>query len=217
MDVAAPSEHHVTTLAQLGAIYREPSKRAADKRTHTIDEVTARVLHTSPFFLLATADETGRCDVSPRGGPPGQLVVLDERRVAFPDLNGNNLVDSLRNMIANPFAGLLVITPGTDETLRLDGAVTLTTDPEILALWDGLLRQPKLAVVITLEDAFFHCAKSFRRAEIWNPESWTRFADLPDPTEMLLAHTGAAERPDVLRTALEASYEADLDHDRPVT
>jgi len=208
-------KHHITKLEQLAELYRAPSKRVSTKQTQTIDEVTARFLHASPFFLLATADEAGRCDVSPRGGPPGQLVVLDERRVAFPDLNGNNLVDSLRNIIANPHAGLLIITPGNDETLRLNGTATLTTDPDVLSLWDGELRRPKLAIVITLEDAFFHCAKSFRRAELWEPESWMRFADLPDPVTMLQAHTNGEDDPATARAGLEDSYRADLEQDQP--
>ncbi len=133
----------ITTQEQLRELYRTPSKLVQAKKTAVIDATTREIVEASPFFLLATADADGRCDVSPRGGPPGQLIVLDEHRVAFPDLSGNNLIDSLSNIVDNPQAGLLVLTPGTDETLRIDGRATISVDPELLDRWADQLRTPK--------------------------------------------------------------------------
>ena len=42
--------------------------------------------------------------------------------MAIPDLNGNNLIDTLRAIVATGRAGLLVTVPGKDETIRINGA-----------------------------------------------------------------------------------------------
>jgi PPOX class probable FMN-dependent enzyme len=141
------------------------------KRDHLDDGLRA-ILGASPFLLLATADGHGRCDVSPRGGPPGFVKPIDDRHVAIPDLNGNNLLDSLRNIVTNPHAGLLVVVPGQHETLRIDGPAYLTDDDDVLDRFVDELRRPKLAVVVETAAVYTHCAKSFRRGRVWDPASW---------------------------------------------
>ncbi len=212
----SPSDAHaITTLDQLRTLYRQPSERVKAKKTDRIDAVTRRFIDASPFFLLATSAPDGTCDVSPRGGPAGQLLVLDDRRVAFPDLSGNNLLDSLTNLVMNPRAGLLVLRPGTDETLRIDGTVELSTAPELLQRWDEKVRRPKLAVVITVEHTFIHCAKAFRRGGVWAPDSWPEAADGPDPIEMFMEHTGTSGDVAALRVAADADYAAALADELP--
>ncbi len=207
--------HRLDSLEQLEALYRTPSASVLAKKSSVIDDAAATIIDASPFFLVATSDGEGNCDVSPRGGPPGQLSVLGTSTIAFPDLSGNNLIDTLRNIVANPCAGLLVLTPGTDETLRVNGRASISTDPELLARWDDLVRRPKCAVVIEVDDMFLHCAKAFRRGEVWNPESWGRFDDLPDHAESFLAATGLAVGLSEVRAGLEASYAHDLANDQP--
>jgi PPOX class probable FMN-dependent enzyme len=198
----------VTTIEQLRTLYREPSARVLHKKASTIGPETAARLAASPFVLLATADENGACDVSPRGGPPGMIAVLDEQTVALPDLGGNNLIDSLTNIVKNPHAGLLVITPGNDETVRIDGAAELRTDDHILDHWNGLFRRPKLAVVITVTSVFIHCAKAFRRSQLWNPETWT--IETPDACALLNEHVGGGLDLAEMRASLDESYIAEL-------
>ncbi len=208
--------HRLHSIDDLQALYRAPSAMVEAKKTTAIDPAAAAIIGSTPFFLLATSDRNGNCDVSPRGGPPGQLRVLDESTLAFPDLSGNNLIDSLRNIIDNPHVGLLVLTPGTDETLRVNGRASITTDPDLLGGWDELVRRPKCAVVIEIDDLFLHCAKAFRRGEVWQPESWGRFESLPDHAESFLTATGMAVELDAVRAGLEASYADDLAKERPV-
>lgn len=202
-------------MEQLRELYRQPSERVQAKKTADIDELTKEVIERSPFFLFATSSADGSCDVSPRGGPPGQVRLLDGRRLAFPDLNGNNLLDSLTNIIENPRAGLLLLTPGRDETLRVDGSAHLSTDPEILALWDDELRTPKLAVVVDIESCFMHCAKAFRRAELWDPATWTRYGDLPDYIALFLNHLGTDGDVEEIRDSMEEIYADELAMDLP--
>lgn len=198
----------ITSMEQLRELYREPSNRVRAKKASTIGPETAGRLAASPFVLLATADRNGACDVSPRGGPPGMIAVLDERTVALPDLGGNNLIDSLTNIVENHHAGLLVITPGSDETVRIDGAAELRTDDDILDHWDGLFRRPKLAVVLTVESVFIHCAKAFRRSQLWNPETWN--AEAPDACSLFNEHVGGGLDLAETRAALDESYATEL-------
>ncbi len=207
-------EHDITTLDQLRSLYREPSERVKAKKGDTINGATERFVNTSTFFCLATSSAEGGCDVSPRGGPAGQIKILDEgRSVAFPDLIGNNLIDSLTNIVSNPWAGLLVLVPGSDETLRIDGPARLTMDPDVLSLWDDELRQPRVAVVVEVASVFMHCAKAFRRGEVWQPDSWASMADTDVP-EMFNDITGTDMDPAEMRSWLEAGYADHLEGER---
>jgi PPOX class probable FMN-dependent enzyme len=162
----------ISTVAELEALYPSPAPRTLTKIRDHLDAGFVTLVESSPFVLLATADAEGRCDVSPRGGPPGFVKVLDANHVALPDLNGNHLLDSLRNLLVNPHAALLVMLPGQDETLRVEGVAHITTDDEVLDLFVDELRRPAVAVVIDVVSAYTHCAKAFRRGRVWSPESW---------------------------------------------
>ena len=206
----------VGSAEELGALYRQPSKLVQAKKVRRLDEVTRAFVAASPFCLLSTADADGRCDVSPKGGPPGFVKVIDDDRVAVPDLNGNNLIDSLRNIVANGHAGLLVLVPGKDETLRIDGRAVVTTDPAVLDLWDDELRRPKVAVGIEVDAAFIHCAKAFRRGRVWDPAAWVELAGAPDGCDLIVSHLGLEQSPTELRASFEQGYEKGLAEDRPV-
>jgi len=207
--------HDITTLDQLRSLYRAPSARVVAKKGDTIDGSTATFVARSTFLCLATSNADGGCDVSPRGGPAGQLKVIDGgRAVALPDLSGNNLIDSLTNIVANPNAGLLVMVTGSDETLRIDGAARLTTDPEILGLWSDELRAIKVAIVIDVSSVFLHCAKAFRRGGVWTPESWPAFDD-DVACEMFNDIVGSEVLPAAeMRQFLEADYDQSLADER---
>ena len=208
------TSHDVTSMEQLRSLYREPSARVQSKKGNRIDGAAAQFVADSTFLCLATADRDGRCDVSPRGGPAGQLKLLDEgRTVALPDLSGNNLIDSLSNIVHNPHAGLLVMVAGSDETMRIDGAARLTTDPAVLALWSDELRTPKLAVLIEIEAVFLHCAKAFRRGGVWDPTTWHTIPETVAP-EVFNDIAGTDIDPTMMRELLEADYEADLTGER---
>ncbi|MDH3294159.1 MAG: substrate-binding domain-containing protein [Acidimicrobiia bacterium] len=209
------ADHTIATAAELRALYREPSKRVKTKKGTTIAGAAADFVARSPFFCLATADADGRCDVSPRGGPAGLLKVLDDgRAVAFPDLSGNNLVDSLTNIVGNPRAGVLVLVPGSDETLRIDGPATITTDPAILGLWSDQLRTPKVAVVVEIEATFLHCAKAFRRSSLWDSTTWPE-VEATEAPRMFNAVAGTTMDPAEMRDYLEADYAESLENERP--
>lgn len=203
---------HLSTEAELRARYREPAPAALAKQHERLDEATVRFIRHSPFVLLATADASGNCDVSPRGGPPGFVTVLDDTHVALPDLNGNNRLDSYANIVANPNAGLLFVVPGKDDTVRLNGPAVLTDDAAVLDRCTAELRRPKLAVVVTVREVFVHCAKAFRRAQLWDTTTWPRGSDAPDLVDIFTCTMPMGD-PVAVRSMVEQAYAEDLAHD----
>ncbi len=161
----------ISTVEQLEALYRRPSERAVSKQFSAIDPSMATFIDRCPFVVLATSNGHGSVDASPRGGPPGFVRRLDDGHIAIPDLNGNNRLDSYRNLVEHPYAGVLMIVPGNEETLRINGPAVLTTDPQLLAGFTTDLRTPKMALVIETAEIFGHCAKAFRRAAMWRAGS----------------------------------------------
>jgi uncharacterized protein len=201
----------VDSIDALEAMYRKPGGAATAKVLAAINDGMAAFIDRCPLIVIATTDGAGNIDASPRGGPPGFVRSLDDRHIAIPDLNGNNRLDSLRNVIAHPWAGVLMIVPGKDETLRINGPAALSTDPELLAGFTHELRPPKLALVVEVTEVYGHCAKAFRRANAWQPAEWDRTADAPDLAAMYACQWNLDET--AVRNDLETSYVDDLAHD----
>jgi len=162
----------ITSIGQLTAVLGEPNERAATKVRDRLHELDRQWLARSPFCLLATAAPDGTCDVSPKGDPDGFTVVLDDRTIAIPDRPGNRRGDGFRNLLRNPHVGLLYLVPGRSDTLRINGRTRLLSDAPF---FDDLTVQghrPELAIVVEIEEVFYHCAKAFLRAQLWEPQSW---------------------------------------------
>ena len=208
--MAAPFSEILTTVDELREHYRQPSRLVESKKVGGLEGVTTAFIAGSPFVLLATSAADGSCDVSPRGGPPGFVRVLDEHRLALPDLGGNNLLDSLINVTGNGHVGLLFLIPGRDETLRVDGRAWITVDPTVLELWDAELRRPKTAIGVEVHHAFIHCAKAFRRGRVWDTGSWGELTGAPDACELLISHVGLDAEPAEVRASMEEEYALDL-------
>lgn len=157
---------------QLLQIVGVPVPRVAGKARRTLHELDRQWLAASPLCLVATAAADGTCDVSPKGDPPGFTHVLDDRTVALPDRPGNRRVDGFRNVLSNPQVGLLYLVPGRGDTLRINGTARLVSDAEFFD--DMVVRghRPRLALVVSVEEVFYHCPKSFLRSALWEPSSW---------------------------------------------
>jgi len=161
----------VTTLLALREIYREPSEVARLKEFEKLDEFCRQFIQRSPFVCIATTAANGTADCSPRGDPPGFVNVVDDRTIVIPDRKGNNRVDTLSNVLANPGIGLLFMVPGIDETLRVNGHAEIVNDPALLAPFAIAGCVPISALKVTTQKIFFHCGKALIRAGLWDPES----------------------------------------------
>jgi uncharacterized protein len=174
-----PFEHVITSEQELREMLGLPSTRAVLKERPTIDSHCAAFIGRSPFVLVATSGQDGRCDVSPKGDAPGFVRILDEHRLLIPDRPGNKRLDSMRNLLANPHVGLLFFVPGREETLRVNGRAWITRDPHLLDLLVVEDKRPLLAVGVEVQECFMHCAKAFRRSSLWSPETWPSPDALP--------------------------------------
>jgi PPOX class probable FMN-dependent enzyme len=168
----------VTTESELREIYRMPGN-TVDKVLGSLDDHARTFIAAAPFVLVGTVSPDGTGDVSPKGGPAGFVVVLDDHRLVIPDLAGNNLLDSITNVVAGSGIGLLFLVPGVDETLRVNGRACITTDPAILDACAVKDRRPKAAIGVTVTQQYMHCAKAFRRSDLWNPQTWPDRSTLP--------------------------------------
>ena len=200
----------ITSGEGLREVYRQPGRPAIDKVIDRLDENCRIFLAHSPFLTMATADAEGRCDVSPKGGFPGFVVVLDDKHLAIPDLSGNNRLDSLQNLVSNSGIGLLFLVPGMDETLRVNGTTTVTTSDEILDACGVRDVRPKVAVVVEVEEVYLHCAKALRRAAIWRPEEWPDITDVPTAGRIYKDHMNLDVTAEEVDQVLEESYRRTL-------
>lgn len=170
----------ITDEARLREIVKEPLRAVAEKAIDRVDGESRRFLEASPFFLLATTGPEGATDVSPRGDPPGSVLVLDDgRSVAFGDRKGNRRLDSLRNILHDPRVGMLFMVPGSGDTMRLNGRARIVHRPpfaERLAVSGSV---PELAIVVEIEELYLHCAKAFLRSSLWDPATWPAREDVP--------------------------------------
>lgn len=207
----------VTDLDQLGTLYRSPRPNVLAKVIDHLDDGCQRFIAASRFVAVGTVSSSGVGDVSPRGGPAGFVKVLDAHRIALPDLNGNNRLDTLRNIVQNPAVGLLFVIPGRGEALRVNGRAVVTTDGSILDQFTEEVRRPVTAIGVEVHTAFLHCAKAFRRGVMWDPDRWPAPDVAPSAAAMFRDHLGLSDLTvETVEAQLEASYVAGLEADRPV-
>ena len=154
------------------AVYRGTSRVARDKEIDRIDSHCRAFIEISPWATLATADAEGWPDVSPRGGERGFVKVLDEHRLALPDRRGNNRIDSLRNVAANPKVALMFVVPRIEEVLRVYGTATIVGPDDLGLDLTEFGKAPLSVLVVDVQRAYFQCAKSLIRSGLWDPESW---------------------------------------------
>jgi PPOX class probable FMN-dependent enzyme len=174
--------------AQLRELYEDPREPALRKELSHLDEMCERLIGAARMVLVGSVSADGRCDVSPRGGPPGFVSVLDEQHLAIPDATGNRRLDTLENVVASGRVGLLFLIGGRDTTLRVNGSACVTADPDVLASLTAVGKPPRTAIVVRAEEVYAHCPKALVRSELWDPDSWPEDGKLPSAAEVSLAH-----------------------------
>jgi PPOX class probable FMN-dependent enzyme len=168
--------------------YRPPSQVVRDKEIDRIDRHCRAFIALSPWATLASADADGFPDVSPRGGKPGFVKVLDEHRLALPDRPGNNRIDSLRNVAVNPRIALMFLVPGIEETLRVFGTASVVASEAVEVDLTEFGRPPRSVLLLQVQRAYFQCAKSLMRSGLWQPEQWPGRGDFPPIGQVFRDH-----------------------------
>jgi PPOX class probable FMN-dependent enzyme len=155
------------SLEDLARIYAKPLPHIDSKETDHITDVGRAFIAASPFLVLATSNGSS-IDCSPKGDAPGFVQLLDDRTLLIPDRPGNNRIDGMRNLLVNPKVGIIFMVPGSNETYRVTGSATISTNPELLKRFDVRGKPPRVVVVVAVEEAFNHCPKAFVRAKLWD-------------------------------------------------
>ena len=199
-DIRAWSE--VVSVAELVDLLGEPLARVRDKTRPALLDIDKAWLAASPFCVLATASADGACDASPKGDPAGDLVhVIDDRTIALAERPGNRRADGYRNILENPHVGLSFLIPGRGDTLRVNGRARLVSDAPFFDEMVVRGHRPVLAVVVEIEEVFFHCAKAFLRSGLWQHETWD-----PEGVVPRRAVIAQAEQPGRSLAELDAYY-----------
>ncbi len=195
-DTALPRSPNLLDAAGAQALiasYAAVAKGAALKDIGRIDVHMGRFIALSPLCLIATADANGKQDVTPRGDPPGAFKVLDEHTIVLADRPGNNRLDTLKNLLENPEIALIFLLPGVNDTVRVAGTARLSVDPELLASLAVQGKEPKCAIVVSVRQAYLHCAKALLRSRLWAPDYVQPKGTFPSISRMVGDQIGLTE------------------------
>ena len=180
---------YIQSEAELRALYKQPSAGSVAKELGRIDPHMAAFVALSPFLCIGTTGPDGKADVSPRGGAPGFVHVLDEGRLAIPDRPGNNRLDTLVNLVRQPAVALAFFVPGFEDVVRVNGTARISTDPALIERFtlDGD-KAPRSVLVVEVSEAMLHCAKAIRRAGLWDPAAQVDRGAWPTAGQVLRDH-----------------------------
>lgn len=199
----------ITAVAELRQTYDPPVEMAQKKILDRLDAHAKRFIALSPFLTIASSSATGT-DCSPRGDEPGFVTVVDDKTLLLPDRRGNNLLDTLQNVLAKPDVGLLFLVPGLNETLRVNGKARIITDParlQPMAIKGKIV--PASAMEIVVEQVYFHCGRAILRADLWNPDKRVDRKDFP-PLGTIIADQVKGVDGDAANKRLEIAYTTNL-------
>lgn len=208
---SSPSDGgRIESVEQLRDAIGTPLAGLGAKNVDHLDEYARAFLERCPFLVLSTANAQGHQDASPKGDGPGFVLVEDERHLVIPDRPGNKLAYGLENILENPRVGLLFMIPGTPETFRVNGTAELVNEPELMQRLAARGRPAVIGIRVTVDEAFFHCAKAFIRSKLWKHEQWGERHKVSFG-EMFAKRAGAGtEAATAVDKAVEDDYENNL-------
>jgi len=178
------SDHRITTLEQLEALYGQSPPTSIVKELDRISDGYRKLIEATPFVAIATAGPEG-LDCSPKGDPAGFVRILDDKTLAIPDRPGNNRLDGFRNILRDPRIALLFLIPGVGETLRVNGRAEISVDPELMQSFAINGKLPRSVLIVRIEAIYFHCAKAIVRSKLWLEETKIDRKSLPSTGTIL--------------------------------
>jgi PPOX class probable FMN-dependent enzyme len=199
----------IDELEELRSEIGYPSKLASNKVIHSLDSYSIEFISKTPFIIIATSNQEGLCDASPRGDEPGFVYILDERHLFIPERPGNKRMDSIQNILVNPHVGIIFMIPGMEETFRVNGKACISQDQSLLEKTAVNDKLAFMGIGVEIEECFMHCAKSFKRSGMWTPDRWLPKCELPSASTIIAAHVSSKIQitEEQVRESLTESYQ----------
>jgi uncharacterized protein len=182
----------IETEADLRGILGRAEGLAVQKSRPGLDKYSRQFIAMSPFLVLSTASANGKGDVSPRGDPPGFVKVIDDKTFLVPDRPGNNRLDTMVNILENPNVACLFLIPGFEDTLRVAGRAKIIRDEALLSHCTVNGKQPKIGVLVSIDEVFLHCAKALKRSKLWQDDYRQDRSTMPSIARIILEQTCGA-------------------------
>lgn len=180
-------EYILTTEAQLSEHYASPNQNVLKKQIDHIDDYARKLIAAAPFAVLGTLGTNG-IDCSPKGGEAGFIHVQNSKTLMLPDRPGNNRLDGIRNLLHNPFVGILFLIPGWTEGFRVNGRAKISIDPQLCERFSQNGHPARSVLVIEVDEVFIHCGRAITFADLWNPEKHIGKENVPTALEVFKAH-----------------------------
>ena len=197
----------VESVDQLREFYGDSSLLSQQKFMETLDDHCQAMITHSSFYCIATVNPDGSLDVSPRGDPPGSVVVLDPTTLLLPDRKGNNRLDSMSNVTERSKTALLFLVPGVLETLRVTGTAEVIHDDTRLEACAIKGQVPQTGILVTVEKACLQCGKAVKRSGLWEGTYRISRSELPSFGTMLADQTDTGQTPEELDQSIDDAYE----------
>jgi PPOX class probable FMN-dependent enzyme len=196
--------------ASLRSRYPEPDPTGivARKIQHRLDRHSRAFIALSPFLVIATGGARG-VDASPRGDRPGFVAAPDDHTLLLPDRPGNNLCDTMTNLLDNAQVGLIFFVPGISETLRVNGSARIVVDPDALAAHAVDGKPARSVLRIAVAEVYFHCGKALIRSRLWDEQSRVPRSTLPSLGQILADQISGVDAP-AAEARLQESYRTRL-------
>ena len=179
----------LTSEAQIRSIVDGIHPTQMTKVLDHIDEFCRLWIERSPFLIMTSCDDSGRMDASPKGDPAGFVRVIDPKTLAIPDRPGNRRYDGFRNILETGRIGLVFLVPNRNEVVRVNGSAVIARDLDLRETMSINGRVPEFAVVVSVEEAFYHCGKAIIRSRLWHPEDAASTDGLPTYSQALDAQS----------------------------
>lgn len=200
----------IADAVALRKIYPQVGERAVLKVQKKLDKHCIDFIARSPFLCIGSQSPTGYADVSPRGDPPGFVKVLDAETILIPDRPGNNRLDTFQNIFENPLVGIIFFIPGVDETLRVNGEARIVANDQVMKEFEVRRHVPKTGLMVTVREAFLHCAKALKRSQLWDEEAKIDRRSFTRAGDILSDHVKGGMSGDEVEAYLEAHYKTGL-------
>ena len=178
------SDHLITTMEQLQALYGDKNPNSIIKELDRISGGYRKLIEAAPFVAVATSGPEG-LDFSPKGDAAGFVRILDDKTLAIPDRPGNNRLDGFRNIVRDPRVALLFLIPGVGETLRVNGRAEISVEPTLMQSFIVNGKLPRCVMIVHIESVYFHCSKAIVRSKLWDEATKVDRKSLPSTGTIL--------------------------------